>query len=51
MTRLDWLFLIVTGLGVASGLGYITLQWGWVNAMGAASLVCLVVGVLGGMRE
>lgn len=51
MTRTDYCFLALIILGLVLGLGFVWLEWGWHDAVGYAAVVCVGVGVFGGLRR
>ena len=51
MTRTDYLFLGLILAGLAMGLAYFWLVWGWHNALAVAAATCVFAGVVGGLRK
>ncbi len=51
LNRLDLFFLTLITVGLGLGACYVWLEWGWEHALAYTAVVCVAVGVIGGMRR
>ena len=51
MTRTDYICLALIAAGLILGLAHVGLVWGWHNALAYGGVVCVGVGVIGGLHR